>query len=149
MSQSLYSSSSAAGGAGGVGRTAKEMEAFGGNQLSLAAGGGGMMMGMPIPHVVNPDEGQDGPVQQQPQQEPAYFGQQPNYYGGSTAVASPGPSAGASTKPGLITLAPSPSITSRPLVQHQDAGRVEVPENPEPPNEIPPAYDSLPNAVRR
>ena len=165
VSQSQYTSSSGAGGGGLVGRTAKEIEAFGGNSMSLAAGGGGMM-GMPLPHVVNPDDGPDGPQMPEPQahQGPGYFGAQPttgaqNYYtpsAGSTISGDPPAASSVSTttvrpstpsKPGLITLAPSPSVTSRPLVQHQDAGRVE--ENPEAPSEIPPAYDSLPDEIRR
>jgi len=166
VSQSQYTSSSAGGGGGGsggggsVGRTAKEIEAFGGNNLSLAAIGGGMM-GMPLSHVANPDDGPQMPEpqgHQQQQQGPGYHGAQPagaqNYYGPSTnsggptaaASLSPSPTAqhSSTSKPGLITLAPSPSV---PLVQHQDAGRVE--ENPEAPSEIPPAYDSLPDEIRR
>jgi len=161
VSQSQYTSSSVAGGgsAGGVGlvgRTPKEIEAFGGNNMSL--GGGGTMMGMPIPHVVNPDDGPDGPQsvampEPQPHQGPGFFGAQPvqNYYNPS-AGSSAGLSAqqSQSTKPGLVTLAPSPSMTSRPPVQHQDAGRVEThEENPETPSEVPPAYDSLPDEIRR
>jgi len=175
VSQSQYTSSSVAGGGGSgggvglVGRTPKEIEAFG-NNMSL--GGGGMMMGMPIPHVVNPDDGPDGTQQvsmpePQPHQGPGYFGAQ-NYYNpspGTTITGAPSPAAGSSvgvsstttqptttqsTKAGLITLAPSPSISSRPPVQHQDAGRVEAhEENPEAPSEVPPAYDSLPDEIRR
>lgn len=154
VSQSQYSTSSAVGGGTGgigVGRSAKEIEAFGG--LTLA--GGGMMMGMPTPHVVNPDDRQDGPLPTEMPQ-PGYLGVPPitsgvqNYYnpsGGSSAGASSSAMVQSSTsKPGLITLAPSPSMT-RPLVQHRDAGRVE--ENPEVSSEIPPAYDSLPEDVRR
>ena len=151
MSQSQYSASSAAGGSGGVGsaggRMAKEIEAFGGSRMNAP----GMMglAGMPLPHVVNPDEG-SAYAGQQPQRQPAA-----EYYG-SSGPAGPS-SAGASSttmtmpvqpdnyaKPGLITLAPTPS-----LVQHRDAGRVEEVQRVEGPNEIPPAYDSLPVDVQR
>lgn len=153
MSQSQYSASSAAGSggigsAGGGGRTAKEVEAFGGSRMNAP-----MMMGlagMPVPHVANPDEGSGYAGQPQRQQQPAA-----EYYGSGGQG---GPSAGASSsvttmmpvqpdnyaKTGLITLAPSPS-----LVQHRDAGRVEEVQREAGPNEIPPAYDSLPVDVQR